>query len=235
MSKINTLETISSKYVGTPSKWKEFLTFWEQKRINLNLHHNDRFIWNENCDIDVVKQKIIATENRLGVNLPQSYKDFIIATDGSYIPKWLLNGVYSDFLFPIEKINWLKKLSPQLVYEAYAADPDISVEDEEYYRYDKKQDDYAYRLEYLEYCIKLNTDSGSGEYEILLNQKEQTSDKEFEAWFFYTGEGNVLRYTSFAALIVGLYLLDITQKKSVVILSNNDDPYGYSNLLLSSN
>lgn len=44
---------------------------------------------------------------------------------------------------------------------------------------------------------------------------------------FYTGEGSTLRYTSFATMIVGLYLLDTTQIDSVIILSNNDDPYRY--------
>lgn len=236
MPSFKLLKDISSSYIGTPAKWKEFLYLWEQKRASLQLpeSQNNGFIWSKDFDPINVENKILKTQERLGLILPQSYKDFIVATDGCHMPNWLLNGTYSDYLWPVEKIDLLKNVSPHIVYEDYAVDPDIVIGDEEYYHYDRKQNSESYRQEYLEYCLKLNEPEQSWEYEILLNPKEQTLDGEMEAWFFYTGGGSVLRYTSFAALIVGLYLLDVTQIDAVRVLTNNDDPYGFSDLLLSS-
>lgn len=223
-----------SNYIGTPDAWVEFINCWDSKRAQLNLEeHTVRF------QPSIISKKTIGsiavTENRLNISLPKSYKDFIIATN-SQVPNWFLTEYCEDFVLPIEKIDWLKNTDSNLVFEAYIEDPEIQITDEEYYCYDVNQDEYLFRREYLKNCLKLNyCDDDSSGYKVLLNTNERTKDSEMEAWHFYAAEGFTARYKSFAEMIVTRYILDIIQKDASMHYVNlNDDPYGYSKLLIDT-
>lgn len=150
------------------------------------------------------------------------------------MPAWLLSGFEDYLALPIENINWLEKVSPELVNEAYAEDPDIVIPDENYYVYNQEQDGVNLRREYLRYCLKLNyhQDGWEDSNIILLNTKEMTADCEMESWCFYPYDGYAIRFPSFAALIVSRYILDVAQFDYETVFSLEDDPYDFAKLLL---
>lgn len=226
------LSNMKSNYIGTPDAWKEFIQRWSAKRIELNLDEHDVRIPSYSDQLEISKE-IQHIELSLGLNLPNSYKDFILATN-SQVPAWLLSGFEDYFALPIEKVNWLHTMSPALVYEAYAEDHDVVISDEDYYVYSKEQDGVNLRREYLPYCLRLNYHRGGWEDAniILLNSKEITVDREMESWCFYPYDGYAIRFPSFASLVVSRYILDVAQFDYETVFGLEDDPYGFSRLLL---
>ncbi|HYV91526.1 MAG TPA: SMI1/KNR4 family protein [Chitinophagales bacterium] len=55
------------------------------------------------------KDEITTAETRLNIKLPKEYKDFLLTTNGFH------PFSFTPTLLPVDKIDWLKKLDPQLV------------------------------------------------------------------------------------------------------------------------
>lgn len=131
---------------------------------------NDFFLYNQSSDIErmiengfidkgaiankwlgyssATEQAIALKEQQLGVILPLSYKNFLLASNGfNFI------SVFLDNLLPIEKIDWAIKIENRdwLVYNF-----GIGVTDEEYFCYNDKQDPAKYRHEYLKKSLRVS-------------------------------------------------------------------------------
>ncbi|GAA4229199.1 hypothetical protein FHR32_002036 [Streptosporangium album] len=124
----------------------------------------------------VTEPEIVQHEQRLGVRLPPSYKEFLQVTNG-----WDEDGIACGRLLPLAEIGWLRDLDPHLAGMWSSPDEELlSVPDEDYFVYGEGQDTVHLRAEYLPDTLQI------GEYDdgtYLLNPHIKTPDGEWEAWY----------------------------------------------------
>ncbi|NEQ99903.1 MAG: SMI1/KNR4 family protein, partial [Cyanothece sp. SIO2G6] len=140
-----------------------------------------------------LEDEILATEARLGIELPPSYRNFLKVTNGWN--NWQLGvlGFYS-----LEDIIWFRQNNSDWI-ETYldGSDDEDQVDDEDYFIYGKLQDEYSFRVEYLESALQI---SMAQESEVILLNPEIIHEQEWEAWIFSDHIG-VKRYCSFSEMI----------------------------------
>ena len=179
----------------TVSEWRILLADW-----NENLLADEQIKANLPAEVlqsgwlgfePASEKQILLAEQRLGRNLPYSYRTFLKVTNG-----WRMTGHFVDRVRPVEEIdlfrienrNWV-----QTMIEAYKELEPIS--DEEYFVYGEEQSSPRYRPEYLLSAIQVSDVGDSAVY--LLNPQVQQDDREWEAWFFATWNLGAERYRSF--------------------------------------
>jgi cell wall assembly regulator SMI1 len=128
---------------------------------------------------------IEATERRLGVQLPPSYRQFLTESNGfrqlsPFI--WKLLGTAEIDWFRVRNAEWI---------EAYQLPDDISAD--EHRR--APLDSGLWRAAYLWSCLQISEEGDSAV--VLLNPEVVTPDGEWEAWFFANWLPGVERYHSF--------------------------------------
>ncbi len=148
------------------------------------------------------EKELLATEERLGVNLPLSYRNFLKVTDGW--KNWHL-GILE--FCSAEKITWFRQENQtwintylDSVVEWYTLKDGCrrnSAPDEEYFVYGDIQDEYSFRVEYLETALQISKEE---EGEVVLLNPQIVHDGEWEAWFFSDHIGSY-RYRSFAEML----------------------------------
>lgn len=118
--------------------------------------------------------KIQVAESRLGVKLPNSYREFLKISNG-----WanFREHVFNFHLLPVEQIDWLVSLSP----EASEAWSDENVSDDEYFVYGSQQDCIHFRVEYLKTCLQVSRNYWDTAI-VLLNPEISLIENEWEAW-----------------------------------------------------
>lgn len=133
-------------------------------------------------------------EQRLGVNLPTSYKEFLKISNGFK----QLNCFIWD-IFPIEKVDWLKNSDPDF-YKLYSTEfaSCFNATNEEYFVYGKDQRTTDFRSEYLINSLAI---SGWGDAAILLLNPHVKFGDEWEAWMFAVWHHGPVRYKSFEELM----------------------------------
>mgnify|MGYP000072157809 CR=1 FL=1 len=140
--------------------------------------------------------EIAAGENRLGVDLPQSYREFLLMANG-----WVYPGNDMDFpgqLRSIDAVAWFKDEDSEWI-GAWEETNGQCVSDEEYFVYGEEQDTVTLRSEYLRYCLKISESSEGGVY--LLNPKVVSKTGEWEAWHFSDELPGATRCRSFRELV----------------------------------
>ncbi|GGS73313.1 hypothetical protein GCM10010156_35210 [Planobispora rosea] len=123
----------------------------------------------------VAESEIVQHEQRLGVRLPPSYREFLRVTNG-----WDGDGIACGPLLPIEGIGWLRDLDPHLADMGLSQDEGLRPSDEDYFVYGDDQHTYHVRWEYVSDTLQI------GEYDAgayLLNPHITTPDGEWEAWY----------------------------------------------------
>lgn len=192
---MKTLSDFHSMYQANANDWRRFLNEWTGAEKFTNT--DDSFIPSD-------------------MNLPKSYRDFLIATGGkeficpnnnsffeSYFP-------HDESLFELNKINTIKNISSD-VWDFWMMDIKERIKnpieeiDSLYYVYGHDQMSYAYKEEYIESLLIIGY-LCNGMY-IGLNSKEKTADFEWEAWIFCP-HGGANRYRCFAELMVDVYWSD---------------------------
>ncbi|GAA3133201.1 SMI1/KNR4 family protein [Streptosporangium carneum] len=122
------------------------------------------------------ESELVRHEQRLGVRLPPSYREFLQVTNG-----WDEYGIAGGPLLPLTGIGWLRDLDPGLADMWSSPDwKPVSVPDEDYFVYGEEQDTVHLRPEYLPDTLQI------GEYDdgtYLLNPHIKTPDGEWEAWY----------------------------------------------------
>lgn len=149
----------------------------------------------------VKDEEISAAENRLGLTLPPSYKNFLTITNGW----WMFDDVFGR-LYPVQEVEILATKNQQFVDDwnkgwKMGWGESISISDEEYFNYEEYAD--SYRNEYLPTTLVIGGEEGKGL--ILLNPQIVSDDGEWEAWEFATWYPGAVRYPSFLEIMIDGY------------------------------
>lgn len=145
------------------------------------------------------EEEIQAAEARLGVRLPDSYREFLKVTNG-----WRMTSPFIDRVWGTEEIEWLA------MQRRYILDPirrygDEEIPDSEYFLYGEWRPG-PLRLEDLERSLEVGFGSDVDQY--LLLPAVTTEEGECDAFAVYPKGGEVrVRYRSFWDLMVGEYEL----------------------------
>jgi SMI1 / KNR4 family (SUKH-1) len=180
--------------------WREFLEAWfrdivayqEQDALDMMPPDLVRSRWFGYRG--ATKAQLAATETRLGMALPPSYRAFLAAANGC----WLVSGYWFAYPFwSTEQVEWFAVRNQAWIdawlkgYNWYGQHRRAT--DEEYLVYGPEQRG-VFREEYLQTMLEV---SGSGENDsiYLLNPQIVTAEGEWEAWYFNHDE--ITRYRSF--------------------------------------
>ena len=126
------------------------------------------------------EQMLAETEHRLGVRLPPSYRNFLLASNGwSTIRYW-----YSPIdLIGADKIGWMSELEPDLIdaFDGVYSDEEIAM---------------------LKRCLLISSDDGGSGGNWLLHADSDAGNGEWKAYEWWPGEGGLLEpHDDFAAML----------------------------------
>lgn len=145
------------------------------------------------------EEQIVVAENRLGIVLPPSYREFLKVSNGWQQAYPVLGKFWST-----EELDWFAVRNQQWI-DAWVRPglPSPKVTDEEYFIYDADQNYLAVRVEYLQTALEI---SAGGDAAIcLLNPRIITKDGEWEAWYFDNKLPGAMRFRSFCDLMEAQY------------------------------
>jgi hypothetical protein len=127
-------------------------------------------------------------QKSLGVQLPPTYIEFLLQTNGfRFICPFL------DNLFPVEKIDWAKNLEEKWKIDLFNNEP-VEVSDEQYFYYEDDQDPVFSRTRYVSESLKISEwDDGMC---VFLNPVIRFGD-EWEVLEYATWFPGIHRYRSF--------------------------------------
>jgi len=129
------------------------------------------------------ESEVSQLEERLGVSLPPSYRQFLLYSNG-----W---GIEEYSLLPVAEVGWLRDVEPSTI-EAWSL-PSGEVPDDLYFVYGKEQNSHFIRGEYLPDTLLV----GQWDGDLLLNPHVMTSDGEWEAWLLAAWMAGAERQRSF--------------------------------------
>lgn len=207
--------------------WERFLVRWNQESL-----------LSGRCELSNLPPQIIQsgwlgyppatevqirkTEERLGVILPRSYREFLKVSNG-----WYLTTPFVYKLWAVDEIEWFatrRRTWKDDFTERYKSLHHMnmtsngsdscsklpSIPDEEYKIYGDDQESTKLRVEYLETALEISDRADSTIY--LLNPQIKAKDGEWEAWFledaspdtepmFYEWCPGAKRYPSFLEMM----------------------------------
>ena len=188
----------------TITDWRPFLETWSRELIEAGASPDLPAEVMESGWLGfpgATDEQLGLAEARLGIGLPQSYREFLAVSNG-----WRLTGNFIWRIWSTEEIDWFRMRNAEWI-DAYT-DPiaglgESSLTDEEYLVYGETQDSVRFRAEYLESALEVSDIGDSAIF--LLNPKVVTPDGEWEAWFFGNWLPGANRYRSFAELMEAEY------------------------------
>lgn len=184
--------------------WKKFILDWsaELNAQDLGEYGHDR----RSCDPThgfgsegASEQVIQQAEQRLGVQLPASYREFLLATNGLNQPVCQMPATGGDYL-RADQLEWFRVKNDDWI-QAWSDLEDAS--DDEYFVYGEDQDSCCFRKEYLNGALQISDNGDAGVY--LLNPAVKDSDGEWEAWHLANWMPGASRYESFEKMLLGSY------------------------------
>ncbi|SMC16651.1 hypothetical protein SAMN02745857_00230 [Andreprevotia lacus DSM 23236] len=198
MQEIRKFSTLKSGYSSGVKDWEEFIACWKNSyapsryNVSLILHGN----FDEGgASLNRVSDGIHGLELRLGLGLPSSYKDFLLAFRPSFLreSEFEWGDEFYGFFSP-EQVGFFSDLRPEL--KCVISHPAIETADERYYIYGVDQDGVAVRTRYLDKAILVGL---AGDNPILLHSDEKTLDGEMECSIW--GSVGVYRAPTFSELM----------------------------------
>ncbi len=137
------------------------------------------------------EEQVQQLEQRIGMSLPDSYRQFLLTTNG-----WRYSGMFIFDVFSVEKVEWFRENNQDWI-DAYVepAEGEEPVPLEDHCDYSEDQDCVMFRVEYLEKTLLISGEGDSAVY--LLHPEIKTDDGEWEAWFFANWNPGATRYRSF--------------------------------------
>jgi hypothetical protein len=176
-----------------------------------------------------IEAGIARLESRLGIVLPQSYKDFLRAyRPPTYRPHVTHGGGNIRVgVYAVDQVDRLGRLEPQLVQ--ISREFAIESRDANYYVYGVDQDDVAVRTKNREDAIVIGSHGPEIHDLIVMYPQERTRDGEMESsLIFHSGE---FRAPSFAELMRQLSYMETHSVKRVPPYSQTDLANSCSSLL----
>ncbi len=146
--------------------------------------------------------ELAATETRLGVELPQSYRAFLATSNGWRWPEHFIPKLWST-----DEIEWLPVRHQEGINAWREGEqlygPTI-IPDEEYFVYGDEQYSYSIRSEYLQTALDISAVERAGTAMCVLNP-QVVRDGEWEAWFWAHWLPGAHRFGSFQELMLDLH------------------------------
>jgi hypothetical protein len=125
---------------------------------------------------------VAAAEQRLGVRLPPSYRNFLLATDG------FSTISYSVDLLSAKQIDWFRELEAELV-DCW-----------------RDLDHFADQMEILERLVLISNDDGGAGHYLMLDSGAVAENGEWAAYEWWPGDGDDPEpYENFAVLVTELW------------------------------
>jgi hypothetical protein len=137
------------------------------------------------------RDEVADLEDRIGAQLPLSYKEFLATSNG-----WRQSGGFIYDVWPTSKVDWFRANNQNWI-DAYVEPaigrPQITLEEQ--CDYGEKQDPCKFRDQDLQSALLVSDVGDSAVY--LLNPNITTPSGEWEAWFFANWYPGAARYRSF--------------------------------------
>lgn len=142
--------------------------------------------------------ELVKLEKRLKTELPPSYREFLLISNG-----WKFPGTFIHDLLSADKVDWFRKLHGDWI-EAWLEGEEmgggrVTVTHEQHCVYGPEQDCCNFRTEYWKKTLTISDIGDSAIY--LLNPKVVDGNGEWESWFFANWKPGATRYRSFWELM----------------------------------
>lgn len=224
-----------SGYRRAASDWPSFLSCW-RSAVDNRLAQGNSYSGLASLPSEVnrlpatvadpsVSEAILAAESRLGVKLPASYVDFLLATQGRH---WFVEalgeidntGRMTGGFHAIGKIGWLKELDPDAFKLWSGSAAQARIRPEAYFRYGfvedplQRQNPVLFSKHDLEGLVLIGRFTEGAL--LLLNAQVKTTDGELEAWVLDTGTPGATRFRSFAEMALEIALGDASNAGPVI-------------------
>lgn len=179
--------------------WNAFLGEWSQRQLA-----NPTIRAKQPADVietgwmgyeAAALESIITSEKRLGICLPNSYREFLMVSNG-----WRYVGDTGISLNHVEEIEWFSKKYPEW-YSSYVTLEESDKIAADYFEYEKEQDTTKIRFGDLRFALAISSTLEGAIY--LLNAKVINECGEWEGWFFANWLPGAVRYRTFADMLKG--------------------------------
>ncbi|OZG69941.1 hypothetical protein BTA51_28590 [Hahella sp. CCB-MM4] len=209
-----------SGYQGTPELWQKFLKCWESETLE-QLTESSVATELEQLIVDRQRQsyepalelEITEKEQELGITLPRSYRDFLLASNGWLQPR--LDDEDGQVL-PVKKVGYFSDLYPDEYKAIMGENLGRNANDGDF---SEEQDPILFNKSDLRKSIAISDYVNNGVYLINLNQK--SPENESSVWFFSSKHPGVYRFVSFAHMMQYAYIKTVHKPE-------DDIPYGHS-------
>jgi hypothetical protein len=179
----------------SPADWHDFLhrysteflesAFLREMEQEGRAHHfanetqrSSRWLGEEPASEDM----IVAAENRLGIRLPPTYRNFLLVSNG-----WSTIS-YSVDLLKVDEIGWFAELDPGLL--------DVWSDLEH----------FADEVELLKRCLLISDDDGGSGHYLLLHADDAADNGELTAYEWWPSDGgDPVPHADFATLVTTLW------------------------------
>jgi hypothetical protein len=200
-------------------EWKAFILEWSERIAQQDLDN----YYGEERNFDPVHGygttgAIAATESRLGIALPPSYKEFLKASNGLKQPLEQLVTTGGDF-WPAEEIDWFRVRNKEWIdawidgeNSYYRGEPAPETPDEQYFVYGSEQNPCDLRSRYMQNALEISHDGDAGIY--LLISDVINEDGEWEAWHLASWLPGAGRFRSFEEMMKEHYTALVQDTKS---------------------
>lgn len=147
------------------------------------------------------ESQIVATEARLGLTLPSSYRDFLKVTNGWHRFPGILRLRF------IEEIDWFCVENQDWIDEWISIFQNEKNTNEEYFIYRQNGDPWeqAIRTEYMQTALQISEEDDG---DVVLLNPQVIHDDEWEAWILSSGRGGANRFPSFQEMLQTIGLVD---------------------------
>jgi hypothetical protein len=191
--------------VMNANEWKEFLFDWSERVDAEHLYEPCPMVRKFHPEFGfgapgAGAEEIVAAESRLGCSLPNSYKQFLTASNGLLQPIDGLPDTGGDLL-AAQQIDWFRVRNRDWIDAFVRPQEDMpEVPDEKHLVYGDQQDPVWFKVGYLESTLQIS-DNGEGSV-YLLNPEVTTVEGEWEAWHFANWLAGARRYRSFEEMMI---------------------------------
>lgn len=196
-------------YKGNPDLWSSFLDCWQMETLS-KLEEKDDL---SELEIEILSrgsqnfsgaiiQEIEKKENQLGITLPESYRHFLMASNGWIQPN--LDDYDGEFL-AIEDVSLFSERFPDF-YSIIIQTNNSPVVRQSIYmeNYSSNQDPAFFDDDHIRGSIVISSDLGPATY--LINTNLSTPENELEVWHYASSHPGAFRFVSFAHLMQSTYL-----------------------------